>query len=80
MTRGCSSVGRERVAELRDVVRLISVPFNRCTRDPSVCERSASCPFCEIFTEAQQQLVEKLGSTTLKQLADRLTELEATAA
>ena len=85
-TRGASGgVSLARPADtitMLEVIEAIDGPItiNRCTRDPSVCERSASCPFCEIFTKAQQQLVEKLGSTTLKQLADRLTELEATAA
>lgn len=85
-TRGASGgVSLARPADtitMLEVIEAIDGPItiNRCTRDPSVCERSSSCPFCEIFTEAQQQLVEKLGGTTLQQLAERTDELEAVVA
>lgn len=85
-TRGASGgVSLARPADtitMLEVVEAIDGPItiNRCTRDPSVCELSVSCPLCEIFTEAQQVLVSKLESTTLNQLVARAEELEAAAA
>lgn len=65
-----------------EVIEAIDGPItiNRCTRDPAVCELSAGCPFCEIFTDAQQELVAKLEGTTLQELVDRAEEIEAEAA
>ena len=42
-----------------------------------MCELSVTCPACEVFTEAQEALVERLTSTTLRQLINRAEELEA---
>lgn len=63
---------------MREIIEAIDGPIslNRCTRDPSVCEQMESCPFCEIFTEAQQALVERLEHTSLQDLVSRLEQLE----
>lgn len=84
-TRGASGgVSLARPAEqitMLEVIEAIDGPItiNRCTRDPSVCELAVSCPFCEIFTDAQQELVNKLGGTTLQTLVERAEELEVAA-
>jgi Rrf2 family protein len=85
-TRGASGgVSLARPADtitMLEVVEAIDGPItiNRCTRDPSVCEFSSTCPFCEIFTEAQQMLVDRLSSTTLSDVVERVTAMEAAAA
>lgn len=65
-----------------EIIEAIDGPImlNRCTRDPSVCELSSSCPFCEIFTEAQTALVKRLGSITLDDLVKRVEAMEKSAA
>lgn len=85
-TRGASGgVSLARPADtitMLEVVEAIDGPItiNRCTRDPSVCEFSATCPFCEIFTDAQQMLVDRLSSTTLSDIVNRVETMEAAAA
>ena len=85
-TRGASGgVSLARPAETITMLEIIEaidgpITINRCTRDPSVCEMSATCPFCEIFTEAQQQLVSQLSHTSLAELVARLEQAEAAAA
>jgi Rrf2 family protein len=85
-TRGASggvSLAREPGSiTMLEVIEAIDGPItiNRCTRDPSVCELSSSCPLCEIFTEAQQTLVNRLTSTTLADLVARAEALEDQAA
>jgi len=85
-TRGASGgVSLARPAETITMLEIIEaidgpITINRCTRDPSVCEMSATCPFCEIFTEAQQQLVAQLSHTSLAELVARLEQAEAAAA
>jgi Rrf2 family protein len=85
-TRGASGgVSLARPADsitMLEIIEAIDGPItiNRCTRDSSVCELSSGCPFCEIFTEAQQQLVKRLSSTTLADLVSRAEEIENTAA
>lgn len=63
---------------MRDVIEAIDGPIalNRCTREPGVCEHMDTCPFCEIFVEAQETLVKRLEGTTLAELAARLEETE----
>jgi Rrf2 family protein len=84
-TRGASGgVNLARPAEtitMREIIEAIDGPItlNRCTRDPAVCEFSPTCPFCEIFTEAQQTLVARLESTSLADLVRRAQELEGAA-
>lgn len=85
-TRGASGgVSLARPAETITMLEIIEaidgpITINRCTRDPAVCEMSATCPFCEIFTEAQQQLVSQLSHTSLAELVARLEQAEAAAA
>ena len=85
-TRGASGgVSLARPAEtisMLEVIEAIDGPItvNRCTRDPAACDRSTTCPFCEIFTEAQQALVSKLESTTLESLVQKTLEMEGVAA
>ncbi len=85
-TRGASGgVSLARPADtitMLEVVEAIDGPItiNRCTRDPSVCEFSMTCPFCEIFTDAQQMLVNKLANTTLGDIVNRVEAMEAAAA
>jgi Rrf2 family protein len=85
-TRGASGgVSLARPAEtitMLEVIEAIDGPImiNRCTRDPSVCDLSVSCPFCEIFTETQQQLVRRLGGTSLADIVMRVEQLEGAAA
>jgi Rrf2 family protein len=64
-----------------EIIEAIDGPItlNRCTRDPSVCELSQSCPFCEIFTEAQVALVKRLQSITLSDLVKRVESMEQAA-
>lgn len=66
---------------MREIIEAIDGPIslNRCTRDPSVCELSGTCPFCEIFTEAQRSLVERLEKTTLADLVARVEAMEEAA-
>ena len=81
-TRGASGgVSLARQADtitMLEVIEAIDGPItvNRCTRDPSVCELSATCPFCDIFTEAQQALVNRLGGTLLSSLVEKAERLE----
>lgn len=85
-TRGASGgVSLARPADtitMLEVIEAIDGPItvNRCTRDPAACDRSTICPFCEIFTEAQQALVTKLEGTTLNSLVERTLEMEGAAA
>jgi Rrf2 family protein len=82
-TRGASggvSLARPPQAiTMLEVIEAIDGPImvNRCTRDPEVCLRSDACPFCEIFTDAQKMLVERLGGTNLDQIIARAEMLEA---
>ena len=64
---------------MREIIEAIDGPIslNRCTRDPSVCDQMESCPFCEIFVEAQQVLTTRLESTTLADLVARLEQMES---
>jgi len=84
-TRGASGgVSLARPADtitMLEVIEAIDGPItvNRCTRDPAACELSATCPFCDIFTDAQRALVAKLEGTTLAGLVQRVEEMEAAA-
>jgi Rrf2 family protein len=80
--RGASggvSLGRPASSiSMKEIIEAIDGPIslNRCTRDPSVCERLESCPFCEIFVEAQAELVTRLERTTVQSLVNRISELQ----
>lgn len=62
---------------MREIIEAIDGPItlNRCTRDPSTCNMMVSCPFCEVFVEAQQALTQRLEKTTLSDLMARMDEL-----
>lgn len=62
---------------MKEIIEAIDGPIslNRCTRDPSVCEQMVSCPFCEIFVEAQEALTARLENTNLADLVKRVEEL-----
>jgi Rrf2 family protein len=85
-TRGASggvSLGRSPDAiNIREVIETIDGPIalNTCARDPSVCDLSMSCALCDIFTEAQHVLVQRLESITLDELVKRTDALSASAA
>jgi Rrf2 family protein len=80
--RGASGgVSLARSAEtisMREIIEAIDGPIslNRCTREPSVCGQSDSCPFCEIFVEAQQALTNRLDNTNIQDLVSRCEMLE----
>ena len=61
---------------MREIIEAIDGPItlNRCTRNPSDCKQMASCPFCEIFVDAQMALTSRLESTTLSDMVERLEE------
>ncbi len=63
---------------MREIIEAIDGPIslNRCTRDPSVCNQAETCPFCEIFVEAQQALTDQLDNTTLADLVERVEKME----
>jgi Rrf2 family protein len=63
---------------MKEIIEAIDGPIslNRCTRDPSVCEQIESCPFCEIFVDAQLALATRLAETTLQDMVIRVEQLE----
>lgn len=63
---------------MREIIEAIDGPIslNRCTREPSVCGQMDSCPFCEIFVEAQQTLTNRLDHTNIQELVNRCEVLE----
>ena len=67
---------------MREIIEAIDGPIslNRCTREPSVCGQMLTCPFCEIFVDAQQELTSRLDSTTIQDLVARCEVLEKAAA
>ncbi|MBN1426934.1 MAG: Rrf2 family transcriptional regulator [Anaerolineae bacterium] len=66
------------VITMREVIEAIDGPIalNRCTREPGACEQRDTCPFCEIFVEAQETLIKRLDGTTLADIVARLNEIE----
>ncbi len=82
-TRGASggvSLARPpQMITMLEVIEAIDGPImvNRCTRDPEVCHLADACPFCEIFTDAQKMLVDRLGGTNLAEIVARAEMLEA---
>ena len=65
---------------MREVIEAIDGPItvNRCALDPAVCEFSSTCPVCEIFVDAREELVERLETSTFSSLSTRAGELERT--
>jgi Rrf2 family transcriptional regulator, iron-sulfur cluster assembly transcription factor len=57
---------------LRQIIEAIEGPIalNRCLTPTEGCERMEYCPLHPILAQAQQQLLEMLDATTLKDLAD----------
>jgi len=80
--RGASGgVSLARPAEtisMREIIEAIDGPIslNRCTREPSVCGQTTTCPFCEIFVDAQQALTSRLDNTNIQDLVSRCEILE----
>jgi Rrf2 family protein len=62
---------------MREIIEAIDGPItlNRCTRDPDVCQIADTCPFCEVFVEAQQALTKRLEQTSLADLLLRMEEM-----
>lgn len=54
---------------LLDVVEAIDGPvaLNQCTADRPTCKRKESCPMQYVWCEAQDELLQRLGSTTFQQ-------------
>lgn len=65
-----------------DVIEAIDGPvlINACARDPHNCDFSSSCPLCEVFVSAQQNLVNHLTSVKMSELVARSEALEAATA
>lgn len=61
---------------MREIIEAIDGPItlNRCTRDPATCEQMESCPFCEIFVDAQAALTTRLEGTSLADLVRHVEE------
>jgi len=64
---------------MREIIEAIDGPIavNRCTKDPSVCGYAETCPYCEVFVDVQQVLVDRLNKTTIEQIMQRVDQLEA---
>jgi Rrf2 family protein len=74
---GVSLARKPEAISLLDVVEAIDGPIalNECTLDPSVCIFGDTCPIHEIWCEAQEELVHKLGQSTFDALVEREKEL-----
>lgn len=64
---------------MREVIEAIDGPItiNRCVHDPASCTFSDTCPVCEVFVDARQELVERLDNTTFEGLSERAVQLTA---
>lgn len=82
-TRGANGgVSLARTADqisMLDIIEAIDGPvlLNRCTLDPQACELRSTCSICEVFQDAQNMLVSRLGAISLAELADRKDTLAA---
>ncbi len=47
------------------------IALNLCSLDPNNCRHHASCPTCETWCQAQEQLNQTLAQTRLSELAAR---------
>lgn len=56
---------------LRDVIEAVDGPvsLNRCIVAPDACARSGTCPVHRVWCEAQERLMQVLGTVTLADLA-----------
>lgn len=69
-TKGGVSLARDPSGiSLLDVVVAIDGPvaLNECTIDTEFCQRMALCPIHDIWCDAQDELVQKLGSSYFSQ-------------
>ncbi|MGE5576951.1 MAG: RrF2 family transcriptional regulator [Syntrophothermus sp.] len=57
---------------VEDVIRLIEGPIalNKCLVDEDGCEKRSECPLHGVWAKAQLQMLEVLGGTTIRDLAD----------
>ncbi len=60
-----------------EIVEAIDGPvrLNCCTQNHDACIRADHCSVCEILTETETMIVEKLGAISLAQLRQRTDEL-----
>jgi Rrf2 family protein len=63
---------------LREVIEAIDgeISLNRCVLNAEACPTTSFCPVHEVWCEAQQDLVDRLQSTTFEQLLERQAELQ----
>ncbi len=66
---------------LLDIVEAVEGPIslNLCTMRPSGCDRERTCPMCDVWQEAQSQLVELLRGADLLHMAKKYESLLAVA-
>jgi Rrf2 family protein len=63
---------------MREIIEAIDGPIaiNRCTREPSACSYMNSCPYCEVFTDVQKLLVDRLDQTSIAHIVQQLEQRE----
>jgi Rrf2 family iron-sulfur cluster assembly transcriptional regulator len=63
---------------MREVIEAIDGPIalNRCLRREGECDEEELCPIYEVWSKAQQQLLEILDSTTVEDLARQMVRNE----
>ena len=63
---------------MREVIETIDGPIalNRCLRREGECDEEGLCPIYEVWSKAQNQLLEILESTTVEDLARRMIRNE----
>ena len=63
---------------MREVIEAIDGPIalNRCLRREGECAEEELCPIYQVWSKAQQQLLEILDSTTLEDLARQMVRNE----
>ena len=72
--KGGFSLGRPAGAiTMREVIEAIDGPIalNRCLRREGECDEEELCPIYQVWSKAQQQLLEVLDSTTVEDLASQ---------
>lgn len=70
---GVSLARKPKEISLLEVVEAIDGPIslNECVHDPSVCSFGDNCPIHEVWCEAKEELVRKLGASTFDKLLER---------
>jgi len=63
---------------MREVIETIDGPIalNRCLRREGECDEEGFCPIYEVWSKAQNQLLELLDSTTVEDLARQMVRNE----